>query len=251
MEDLNKAFASDTLYWASPLPGPVMRNMLDNCICFGLYSPTPAPPAPAPQDNAISASTAPDPAEILHEIAGHVKPASSSEPTSHRTPAKDVEQHRRQTQDQEQPSLIGFARLITDRVTFAYLTDVYTLPEWQGQGLGKWLISCVQEIVEDMPHLRRSMCIVGHGKEKGIEFYGSLMKMTPLTEPAMVLPRRYTGLTTSSSLGKGLRTPSEYIGSLDGGEKNRLNIGDNGKYVDENRRRDFTPAGFGECLSYG
>jgi GNAT superfamily N-acetyltransferase len=92
-----------------------------------------------------------------------------------------------QTQDQEQPSLIGFARLITDRVTFAYLTDVYTLPEWQGQGLGKWLISCVQEVVEDMPYLRRSMCIVGHGREKGLEFYGNLMKMTPLKEPALVL----------------------------------------------------------------
>ncbi|EXJ54186.1 hypothetical protein A1O7_09523 [Cladophialophora yegresii CBS 114405] len=185
IQDLNEAFASDALYWASPLPDPVMQDMLDNCLCFGLYSPTPAPPAPAPVDKDISASTAPDPAEILHEIAGHVKPESSSQSTSHQTSPKDVEQQ--QTQDQEQPSLIGFARLITDRVTFAYLTDVYTLPEWQGQGLGKWLISCVQEVVEDMPHLRRSMCVVGHGKERGIEFYGSLMKMTPLTEPAMIL----------------------------------------------------------------
>jgi ribosomal protein S18 acetylase RimI-like enzyme len=187
IDALNKAFASEALYWASPLPDPVMQDMLDNCLCFGLYSPTPAPPAPSLADQAVSASTPPDPAETMHEIAGHVKPESSSQPqpSSHQVPSKNMEQ--RQTQDQEQPSLIGFARLITDRVTFAYLTDVYTLPEWQGQGLGKWLISCVQEVVEDMPYLRRSMCIIGHGREKALEFYGNLMKMTPLKEPVLAL----------------------------------------------------------------
>ncbi|SFT52524.1 Predicted N-acetyltransferase YhbS [Kosakonia arachidis] len=37
---------------------------------------------------------------------------------------------------------IGFARLITDYATFAYLCDVYVLEEYQGQGLGRWLIDC-------------------------------------------------------------------------------------------------------------
>ena len=31
---------------------------------------------------------------------------------------------------------IGFARVITDRATFAYLADVYVLDEWRGRGLG-------------------------------------------------------------------------------------------------------------------
>ncbi len=38
---------------------------------------------------------------------------------------------------------IGFARVISDRSTFGYLTDVFVLPEQQGQGLGTWLIDCV------------------------------------------------------------------------------------------------------------
>lgn len=38
---------------------------------------------------------------------------------------------------------IGFARLITDAATFAYLCDVYVLEEHQGDGLGKWLMECI------------------------------------------------------------------------------------------------------------
>lgn len=37
---------------------------------------------------------------------------------------------------------IGLARVVTDRATFAYLCDVYVLPEYRGQGLGKWLVGC-------------------------------------------------------------------------------------------------------------
>jgi GNAT superfamily N-acetyltransferase len=35
---------------------------------------------------------------------------------------------------------IGFARVITDRATFAYLCDVYVLEEYQGRGLGTWMM---------------------------------------------------------------------------------------------------------------
>ena len=38
---------------------------------------------------------------------------------------------------------IGFARVITDRATIAYLGDVFVLPEFRGKGLGKWLMECV------------------------------------------------------------------------------------------------------------
>lgn len=40
-------------------------------------------------------------------------------------------------------SQIGFARLITDYATFAYLCDVYILEEHQGDGLGRWLMECI------------------------------------------------------------------------------------------------------------
>lgn len=39
---------------------------------------------------------------------------------------------------------IGFARVITDYATFAYLDDVFVLEAHRGQGLGKWLLNCVR-----------------------------------------------------------------------------------------------------------
>lgn len=38
---------------------------------------------------------------------------------------------------------IGFARVLTDFTTFAYLADVFILPAYQGQGLGKWLVQSI------------------------------------------------------------------------------------------------------------
>ncbi len=38
---------------------------------------------------------------------------------------------------------IGFARVITDYATFAYLADVFVLESYQGRGLGKWLVKTV------------------------------------------------------------------------------------------------------------
>ena len=38
---------------------------------------------------------------------------------------------------------IGFARVISDFTTYGYLADVYVLEEFQGQGLGKWLMECI------------------------------------------------------------------------------------------------------------
>lgn len=36
---------------------------------------------------------------------------------------------------------IGFARIVSDFATVAYLGDVYVLPAYQGKGLGKWLMT--------------------------------------------------------------------------------------------------------------
>ena len=38
---------------------------------------------------------------------------------------------------------IGFARVVSDQATFAYLGDVFVLPEYRGQGLSKWLMETV------------------------------------------------------------------------------------------------------------
>jgi GNAT superfamily N-acetyltransferase len=48
----------------------------------------------------------------------------------------------------------GFARVITDKATFAYICDVFILPEFRGIGLSKWLIQTIVEHSE-LQGLRR------------------------------------------------------------------------------------------------
>ena len=49
-----------------------------------------------------------------------------------------------------QQNQIGFARVVTDFSTFAYLADVFILPDQRGQGLAKWLM----QIIVDYPKLQ-------------------------------------------------------------------------------------------------
>jgi GNAT superfamily N-acetyltransferase len=49
---------------------------------------------------------------------------------------------------------VGFTRVVTDRATFAWICDVYVLPEHRGQGLSKWLMATVKEH-PDLQGLRR------------------------------------------------------------------------------------------------
>lgn len=49
---------------------------------------------------------------------------------------------------------IGFARIISDFSTIAYLGDVYVIDEYRNQGLAKWLIEAVMQHPE-LQGLRR------------------------------------------------------------------------------------------------
>ncbi|UOQ78601.1 GNAT family N-acetyltransferase [Hymenobacter sp. 5516J-16] len=51
---------------------------------------------------------------------------------------------------------VAFARVITDRATFAWLCDVFVLPEQQGQGIGKQLMQQVWSH-PDLCNVRRQM----------------------------------------------------------------------------------------------
>ena len=55
--------------------------------------------------------------------------------------------------------MIGFARIITDYVSFGYLTDVYVLEEHQGSGLGRWMMECLEEVLRGWPGLRRFLIV--------------------------------------------------------------------------------------------
>jgi GNAT superfamily N-acetyltransferase len=46
---------------------------------------------------------------------------------------------------------IGFARVITDYATFAYLSDVFVLEPFRGQGLARWMM----EVIVAHPDLQR------------------------------------------------------------------------------------------------
>lgn len=45
---------------------------------------------------------------------------------------------------------VGFARVITDYATFAYISDVFILEEHRGLGLSKWLM----EVIAEHPELQ-------------------------------------------------------------------------------------------------
>lgn len=66
---------------------------------------------------------------------------------------------------------IGFARVITDKATFAYLADVFIDEAYRGQGLSKWLM---EEIMnhEDLQGLRRMMLATrdAHGLYRQLGF---------------------------------------------------------------------------------
>ncbi len=69
--------------------------------------------------------------------------------------------------DQEQ---VGFARVVSDYSTFAYVGDVFILPEYQGLGLGQWLM----EIIVEHPGLQnlRRWVLATRDAHKLYEKYG-------------------------------------------------------------------------------
>lgn len=40
---------------------------------------------------------------------------------------------------------VGFARVITDQATFAYLSDVFVVPGYRGQGISKQLVETISQ----------------------------------------------------------------------------------------------------------
>lgn len=83
---------------------------------------------------------------------------------------------------------VGFARVITDRATFAYLCDVYVLEEQRGAGLGRWLMEAVMSHPE-VQGLRRWLLMTrdAHGLYAQQGF-------TPLAKPESAMEIARPGL---------------------------------------------------------
>jgi len=90
------------------------------------------------------------------------------------------------------PRQVGLARLITDEVSFAYLTDVYIIEELQGKGLAKWLIECVEAHLMKWPELRRILLLTSHSSK----LYEEKLGMKPF-------PQGVNGIRIFSRLGQG------------------------------------------------
>lgn len=80
------------------------------------------------------------------------------------------------------PEFIGIARCMTDFVSFMYLTDVYVLPAYRGTGVGSWLIGCVKECADEMPH-RRSTMLLTSNWARSVPFYERLLGLSVYQGP--------------------------------------------------------------------
>lgn len=66
---------------------------------------------------------------------------------------------------------VGFARVITDQATFAYLADVFILKEYRGRGLSKELVSYILKM-DALQGLRRMVLVTAdaHSLYEKFEF---------------------------------------------------------------------------------
>ncbi|AEO58932.1 hypothetical protein MYCTH_2306702 [Thermothelomyces thermophilus ATCC 42464] len=136
LDAINAAFDTDMVYWAKPLPLPALKRCVEQSLCFGLY--------------------------FHEEQEEEEEEANRSAKDAAAAPAPAPPKKKK---------MVGLARVVTDYVTFAYLTDVYVLPAHQGRGLGRWLMACLDEVLASWPALRRCMLLTRD--EAAVRMYGA------------------------------------------------------------------------------
>ncbi|CZT46132.1 uncharacterized protein RSE6_06522 [Rhynchosporium secalis] len=151
---INQAFGTDAMYWAKPMNESVLKKMLDNSLCFGVY--------------ALPNSSAEIAGMLLYSqhLSNFAIPGRGRISVSYLDFDKISVVNEVDNTGLSNPPQIGLARLITDHVSFAYLTDVYILEQYQGQRLGEFLIKCVDETLNSWPEFRRAL-LVSDTKGKG------------------------------------------------------------------------------------
>ncbi len=146
---LNDIFASDEMDWTFRRDESTLRVMLDHSVNLGVYL---LPPSPAAQAAILDALTRPPPSPTGPAPAPALAP---------------LEQ-------------IGFARLVTDRVTHAWLNDVYVVPAHRHQGLHNWLNDCTLE----MTRIWRVGVLRAIADRSTLERYGRIgLKERPMKNP--------------------------------------------------------------------
>jgi GNAT superfamily N-acetyltransferase len=74
-------------------------------------------------------------------------------------------------------SQVGFTRVVTDRATFAWVADVFVLPEHRGRGLGHWMIETLRAH-PDLAGIRRFMLATSDAHQVYVD-----CGFTPLSDP--------------------------------------------------------------------
>jgi GNAT superfamily N-acetyltransferase len=97
-------------YWAKGIPRAVVARSIEHSLCFGIYDESP--------------------------LFGS---------TQGRRLAKEARPLDKLMVGHGAPTQVGFARVVSDLATVAYLGDVFVLESHRGRGLSKWLMECVVE----------------------------------------------------------------------------------------------------------
>lgn len=83
---------------------------------------------------------------------------------------------------------IGFARVVSDRATFAYLADVYVLEAHRGRGLSKILVKTLHDHA-DLQGLRRWMLAT-----RDAHNVYSKLGWTKVPNPEILMQRHFPGI---------------------------------------------------------
>jgi ribosomal protein S18 acetylase RimI-like enzyme len=106
-------------YWAKGIPREVVVRSVKHSLCFGIYD-------EIGKKSPLKPKTGLNGAPICE--------SEESPPlaTSARSGAPVQAQ-------------VGFARVVSDYATVAYLGDVFVLESHRGRGLGKWMMECIMQ----------------------------------------------------------------------------------------------------------
>ena len=171
-------FLSRHAYWSRGIPRATVERALDHSLCFGAVAAdaTDATPAARTARTAHTAHTEQTAQAAQAAQAARTGPAADKAAAADGTDAP----------------LIGFARVVTDQATFAYLCDVYVLPAWRGRGVARALLAAILADPR-LRDLRRLLLFTrdAHGLYAGQGF-------TPLAHPERGMERLRADLYTAT-----------------------------------------------------
>jgi GNAT superfamily N-acetyltransferase len=117
-------------YWAKGIPREVVARSIEHSLCFGIYD-------EGKENSRLKPKTGLNGAPAYDE--GEENSPCLAKDARHGAPQAGGGERI------EAPPQVGFARVISDFATFAYIADVFVIEAHRGRGLGKMLMECIKE----------------------------------------------------------------------------------------------------------